>query len=108
MNSLNDKINKKELKKSLYFLFSVFGRILDIVALKTDSARGQAFIVFHDIQDATNAMRSLNGFPMFEKSIVRMDAWRVMGLHMRVMGLLACVLACLLAGFLLNINLTLL
>lgn len=56
---------------------------MDIVALKTLPARGQvnhyeghltllkAFVVYDDIQDATIAMRALNGFPMFEMGLVR-------------------------------------
>ena len=35
-----------ELKKSLYAIFSQFGPILDIVAMKTLKMRGQAFVVF--------------------------------------------------------------
>ena len=43
------RINKDELKKSLYAAFSQFGPILDIVALKTFRMRGQAFVVFFDL-----------------------------------------------------------
>ena len=42
-------------------LFSTYGTILDIVALKTMKMRGQAHVVFRDIQAATQAMRSLDG-----------------------------------------------
>lgn len=35
VNNLNEKVKKDELKKSLYAIFSQFGQILDIVALKT-------------------------------------------------------------------------
>ena len=43
--SLSD-IQNVELKKSLYAIFSQFGPILDIVAMKTLKMRGQAFVVF--------------------------------------------------------------
>ncbi|CAG8733883.1 15034_t:CDS:1, partial [Dentiscutata heterogama] len=43
-----------------------YGRILDIVALKTIKMRGQAFIVFKEIQSATAAMRGLNGFNFYD------------------------------------------
>ena len=59
-----------ELKKSLYAIFSQFGPILDIVALKTLKMRGQAFVVFKDIASATNALRSMQGFPFYEKPMV--------------------------------------
>lgn len=59
-----------ELKRSLYYLFSQFGQILDIVAMKTMKMRGQAFIVFKEIGSATNAIRALQGFPFFDQPIV--------------------------------------
>ena len=58
---------RTELKKSLYAIFSQFGQILDIVALKTLKMRGQAFIVFNDINSASNALRSMQGFPFYDK-----------------------------------------
>lgn len=67
INHLNEKVKKEELKKSLYAIFSQFGAILDIVALKTLKMRGQAFVVFKDISSATNALRSMQGFPFYDK-----------------------------------------
>jgi len=67
INNLNEKVKKEELKKSLYAIFSQFGPILDIVALKTFKMRGQAFVVFKDISSATNALRSMQGFPFYDK-----------------------------------------
>lgn len=55
------KIQKDDLRTALYMLFSTFGPVLDIVALKTMAMRGQAHIVFRDIQAATQAMRTLEG-----------------------------------------------
>lgn len=70
INNLNEKIKKEELKKSLYAIFSQFGQILDIVALKTLKMRGQAFVIFKEIQSATNALRSMQGFPFYDKPMV--------------------------------------
>ncbi|KAG9292057.1 hypothetical protein G9A89_017957 [Geosiphon pyriformis] len=67
VRNLNEKTPKDELKRSLYALFSAYGRILDVVALKTIRLRGQAFIVFKEIQSATAAMRGLNGFMFYDK-----------------------------------------
>ena len=67
INNLNEKIKKEDLKKSIYAIFSQFGQILDIVALKTMRMRGQAFVVFKEIAAATNALRSMQGFPFFDK-----------------------------------------
>lgn len=67
INNLNEKIKKDELKKSLYAIFSQFGPILDIVALKTLKMRGQAFVVFKELASATNALRTMQGFPFYDK-----------------------------------------
>lgn len=61
INNLNEKIKKEDLKKSLYAIFSQFGQILDIVALKTLRMRGQAFVIFKEISSSTNALRSMQG-----------------------------------------------
>ncbi len=61
------KYAKLELKKSLYAIFSQFGQILDIVALKTLKMRGQAFVIFSDVTSASNALRSMQGFPFYDK-----------------------------------------
>ncbi|KAI2621062.1 RNA-binding domain-containing protein [Hypoxylon sp. NC1633] len=62
MNLPSSKINKADLKTALYMLFSTYGPVLDVVALKTLKMRGQAHIVFRDVQAATQAIRSLEGF----------------------------------------------
>lgn len=67
INNLNEKIKKEELKKSLYAIFSQFGQILDIVALKTLRMRGQAFVIFKEIASATNSLRTMQGFPFYDK-----------------------------------------
>lgn len=70
INNLNEKVKKEELKKSLYAIFSQFGQIMDIVALKTLKMRGQAFVIFKEIQSSTNALRSMQGFPFYDKPMV--------------------------------------
>jgi U2 small nuclear ribonucleoprotein B'' len=62
VRNLNEKVKKQELRQSLYEAFSQFGRVVDVVALKTTRMRGQAFIAFEDIASATNALRGLQGF----------------------------------------------
>ncbi|KID90053.1 Nucleotide-binding, alpha-beta plait [Metarhizium guizhouense ARSEF 977] len=60
-NLPSSKIQKADLRTALYLLFSTYGPVLDVVALKTMSMRGQAHIVYRDVQTATQAMRSLEG-----------------------------------------------
>lgn len=52
-------------------LFSTYGPVLDVVCLKTTKMRGQAHVVFRDIQAATQAMRSLEGFVFLGQALVR-------------------------------------
>jgi len=67
INNLNEKIKKDELKKSLFAIFSQFGPIIDIVASKTLKMRGQAFVIFKEVNSSTNALRSMQGFPFYDK-----------------------------------------
>ncbi|XP_078159921.1 U2 small nuclear ribonucleoprotein B''-like isoform X1 [Carex rostrata] len=69
IKNLNDKVKKEELRRSLYALFSQFGRILDVVALKTPKLRGQAWVVFSEITAASNAFRQMQNFPFYDKPI---------------------------------------
>src|SRR5947209_2719204 len=69
-NLPSSKIQKSDLRLSLYTLFSTYGPVLDVVALKTMKMRGQAHIVYRDIQTATQAMRSLQGFVFFGMEMV--------------------------------------
>ena len=70
LKNLPDKLQKNDLRLSLYTLFSTYGPVLDVVALKTKGMRGQAHIVFRDVQASTQAMRALQGFDFFGKEMV--------------------------------------
>jgi hypothetical protein len=56
-------------------LFTTYGPVLDIVTTrkggKGKSMRGQAHVVFRDVQTSTQAMRALQGFDLFGKEMVR-------------------------------------
>ncbi|KAF2792737.1 RNA-binding domain-containing protein [Melanomma pulvis-pyrius CBS 109.77] len=68
-NNLPDQLSKDDLKRNLYMLFATYGIVLDIVALKTGKMRGQAHIVFRDIDSSTQAMLALQGFNFFGKEM---------------------------------------
>lgn len=70
IRNLNDKINKEELRAQLYALFLPYGRVLDVIALKTPKMRGQAFVVFSDLAAATSALRSWQGENFYDKPMV--------------------------------------
>ncbi|KAI9923622.1 hypothetical protein ASPWEDRAFT_108400 [Aspergillus wentii DTO 134E9] len=67
--NLPDKLRKYDLRLSLYTLFSTYGTVLDVVAMKTKKMRGQAHVVFKDVQASTQAMRALQGFEFFGKEM---------------------------------------
>ncbi|KAK9465201.1 hypothetical protein V1512DRAFT_254750 [Lipomyces arxii] len=69
INNLNDKIRKEELKLCLYSLFSTYGRVLDVITVKTPKMRGQAHVVFVDVPSAVQAQRSLQGMNFLGKEL---------------------------------------
>jgi RNA recognition motif-containing protein len=69
LNNLNDKVNKEELRSQLFALFTTYGKIIDIVASKSQRMRGQAFLVFTDLAGATSAMRGCEGMVFYDKPL---------------------------------------
>ncbi|KAF3174195.1 U2 snRNP complex subunit msl1 [Orbilia oligospora] len=69
ISNLNDKIHKPDLKIALYTLFSTYGVVLDVIALKTAKMRGQAHVAFRDIAGASTAMRGCQGMVIFGKEM---------------------------------------
>lgn len=70
VQNLSEKLQKEDLRRALYMLFSTYGPILDVTALKTPKMRGQAHVLFRDVQSATQAMRSCQGFEFFGREMV--------------------------------------
>lgn len=66
---LNEKIKLDELKTSLFQLCSQYGEVLEIIASKAIKRRGQAFIVFKNINTAIKAEKELNDALLFGKRI---------------------------------------
>lgn len=62
VRNLNDKLRKVDLQKELYYLFTTYGRVLDVNVMPGPKMRGQAHVVFPDAQASTQAMRELQGF----------------------------------------------
>ncbi|ORZ34499.1 hypothetical protein BCR44DRAFT_36195 [Catenaria anguillulae PL171] len=77
IKNLNTKVNKSELRKSLYSYFSAYGQVLDVVALKTQALRGQAWIVYGDHASAKAALRDAGGKSFFGKPMVRVCFFHV-------------------------------
>jgi RNA recognition motif-containing protein len=51
-------------------IFSEYGTILEVVAKTNLKAKGQAFIVFDNVESATRAIEEINGFDIFDKPMV--------------------------------------
>jgi len=60
-----------ELRKCLHAVFCQFGTVSQIHVSKTYTLRGQAWVVFDSVQAAEEAKTLMNGFPLYEKPLVR-------------------------------------
>merc|ERR1712137_1368620 len=67
INNLSEKLQLEELKKALYTLFVQYGTVLEIIACKQFSLRGQAWIVFDSTTEASTAMQKLNDFVFYDR-----------------------------------------
>lgn len=64
---MDETIKLPDLIEELREVFGQFGEVIDVVAKKNYWARGQAFIVFSSVEEASDALESLNGFDIHEK-----------------------------------------
>jgi U2 small nuclear ribonucleoprotein B'' len=48
-------------------LFEAYGQITQIICKKNNKMRGQAFVVFKEVNEAVMARNSLNNYPIFGK-----------------------------------------
>lgn len=58
------------MKEALEEIFSEYGTIIDLVAKTNLKAKGQAFVVFDDVEAAERAIKEVQGFELFEKPMV--------------------------------------
>ncbi|KZZ89557.1 Nucleotide-binding, alpha-beta plait [Ascosphaera apis ARSEF 7405] len=59
-----------EIKQTLQWIFEEFGTIVQIIAKTNLKAKGQAFIVYENVESAIRAIDEVNGFEIFEKPMV--------------------------------------
>ena len=67
VRNLEESIKIEQLKEALSELFSEYGTILEIVAKKNLKAKGQAFVVFDNVESAQKAIDEIQGFELFDK-----------------------------------------
>jgi U2 small nuclear ribonucleoprotein B'' len=70
VKNLDWKLKKQVLKRALYTLGSRYGKVLDIVALRNDTCRGQAFLIMNDTAAATAVIHKCQGLNFFGKDLV--------------------------------------
>ena len=58
------------MKEALQETFSEYGNIIDIVAKTNLKAKGQAFVVFDEVEAAERAIQDVQGFELFEKPMM--------------------------------------
>lgn len=66
LRNLNDKINRRLLKHTLYLLFSTYGEVFDI----NMRLKGQAHIILESKQAAAYALKGLNEVSVCGKKMV--------------------------------------
>ncbi|PPJ52175.1 hypothetical protein CBER1_09903 [Cercospora berteroae] len=69
IQNLPEKLQKHDLKRNLYMLFTTYGPVLDVTAMKGSKMRGQAHVLFRDANTATQAMRHCQGYDFFGKEM---------------------------------------
>ncbi|KAI5358862.1 putative RNA recognition motif domain, nucleotide-binding alpha-beta plait domain superfamily [Septoria linicola] len=69
IQNLPEKLQKHDLKRNLYMLFTTFGPVLDVTAVKSAKMRGQAHVLFRDSNTATQAMRQCQGYDFFGREM---------------------------------------
>lgn len=91
IQNLPEKLQKADLKRTLYMLFTTYGPVLDVTAVKTSKMRGQAHVLFRDVQSATQAMRHLNGFEFFGREMVSTtSSLQLLRMNRRTMLIYCC------------------
>ncbi|CDK25522.1 unnamed protein product [Kuraishia capsulata CBS 1993] len=69
VKNLNDKLHLKMMKEQLYVMFSTFGDVVAIEYRPKQNMRGQAFVSFGSIEDASLALKGLQGDLFFGKPL---------------------------------------
>lgn len=69
VSNIDWAIKKNILRRALLVLFGRHGKVLEVVTLRREGLRGQAWIVFEETSSAIAAQREENGFTFFGKPL---------------------------------------
>lgn len=70
IKNIDWKVKKSLLKRALYSLMTRHGKVMEIICLRRDGLRGQAWVIFEDVAAATAALQAEQGFTFFDKDMV--------------------------------------
>ena len=70
LKNIDWKVKKPLLRRALYSLFTRHGKVQEVIVLRRDGLRGQAWIIFNDVQSAMAALQAEQGFTLFGKDLV--------------------------------------
>ncbi|KAI4135521.1 MAG: hypothetical protein LQ347_000594 [Umbilicaria vellea] len=70
VKNLEERIKVDQMKEALTEIFSEYGNVIDLVTKKNLKAKGQAFVVFDNIEAAETAIKEVQGFELFEKPMI--------------------------------------
>jgi RNA recognition motif-containing protein len=70
ISNINEKIKINVLKRMLKMIFSQYGKISQIVARKSLKLRGQAWIVYSNVNSSVAALRGKQGLIFYDKQLV--------------------------------------
>jgi len=67
VRNLDESVKIPQLVDTLHAIFSAYGNVIDIVAKSSVKRKGQAFVVFDDVESAARAIDEVDGFEVFDK-----------------------------------------
>ncbi len=70
LKNIDWKVKKPLLRRALYSLFTRHGKVHEVIVLRREGLRGQAWIIFDDVQSAVAALQAEQGFTLFGKDLV--------------------------------------
>lgn len=70
IQNLNEKVNLKDLKRTLNGWFGSFGQVVNVIVKARFALRGQAWIQFGSAEEARKAIEEMQGKRLFGKSMV--------------------------------------
>lgn len=69
ISNIDWSVKKNILRRALLALFERHGKVLEVVTLRREGLRGQAWVIFEDISSATAACKAETGFKFFGKEL---------------------------------------